>query len=103
MLAYRCHAYDCPITQARVPDLRSSPNPVTLRVLFGATVMYLQSLGATREVFSAFQPHAAHGLILARVAISQRDQYRLYTEAGEVDAEPSGALWHRTPDRASMP
>ena len=54
-------------------------------------------------IYGAFQPHAAHGLILARVATSQRDQYRLYSESGELDAEPSGALWHRTPDRASMP
>ena len=59
--------------------------------------MYLQSLGATPAIYGAFEPHAAHGLILARVAISQRDQYRLYSEAGELDAEPSGALWHRTP------
>lgn len=65
--------------------------------------MNLQHLGATVTVLGAFQPHAAQGLILARVAISQRDQYRLYTEAGEVDAEPSGALWYRAPDKASMP
>ena len=65
--------------------------------------MYLQSLGATPAIYGAFQPHAAHGLILARVAISQRDQYRLYSDSGELDGEPSGALWHRTPDRASMP
>jgi ribosome biogenesis GTPase len=65
--------------------------------------MFLQSLGATPTVFSAFQPHDAHGLILARVAISQRDQYRLYSDSGELDGEPSGALWHRTPDRVSMP
>ena len=65
--------------------------------------MFLQSLGATRAVLNDFQPHAAHGLTLARVATSQRDQYRLYSESGELDAEPSGALWHRTPDRASMP
>jgi ribosome biogenesis GTPase / thiamine phosphate phosphatase len=65
--------------------------------------MDLQSLGATPVVWSAFQPHAAQGLVLARVAISQRDQYRLYAECGELDAEPSGALWHRSPDRVSMP
>jgi ribosome biogenesis GTPase len=65
--------------------------------------MNLQSLGATLAVRSAFQPHAAQGLILARVATSQRDLYRLYSESGELDGEPSGALWHRTPDRAAMP
>src|SRR5436190_5659659 len=65
--------------------------------------MDLRSLGATPEVLDAFSAHAAQGLTLGRVAISQRDQYRLYYEAGELDGEPSGALWHRTPDRASMP
>ncbi len=65
--------------------------------------MHFQSLGATATILGAFQPHAAQGLVLARVAISQRDQYRLYTEAGEVDAEPSGSLWYRSPDKASMP
>ena len=65
--------------------------------------MDLQSLGATATILGAFQPHAAQGLTLARVAISQRDQYRLYLDAGEVDAEPSGSLWYRSPDKASMP
>jgi ribosome biogenesis GTPase len=65
--------------------------------------MDLQSLGATATVLGAFQPHAAQGLTLARVAISQRDQYRLYAADGELDAEPSGSLWYRTPDRAAMP
>src|SRR5438067_9134711 len=65
--------------------------------------MNLQSLGATPDIYAAFQPHAAHGVALARVALSQRDRYRLYSESGELDAEPSGALWHRTPDRAAMP
>jgi ribosome biogenesis GTPase len=65
--------------------------------------MDLQSLGATSTILSAFQPYAAQGLTLARVAISQRDHYRLYTDSGELDAEPSGGLWYRTPDRASMP
>jgi ribosome biogenesis GTPase / thiamine phosphate phosphatase len=65
--------------------------------------MDLQALGATPGLWSAFETFTAQGLTLARVATSQRDQYRLYTAAGEVDAEPSGALWHRAPDRASMP
>ena len=62
--------------------------------------MNLESLGAN---FSAFAPYAAQGLVLARVATSQRDQYRLYTSAGDISAEPSGALWYRTTDRALMP
>jgi ribosome biogenesis GTPase len=43
------------------------------------------------------------GLILARVAVSHRDRYRLYTEAGEVDGEPAGALWYRSAHAAAMP
>lgn len=62
--------------------------------------MNLESLGAN---FPAFAPYAAQGLVLARVATSQRDQYRLYTANGEISAEPSGALWYRTTDRALMP
>jgi ribosome biogenesis GTPase len=65
--------------------------------------MLLESLGADAFVLGAFQTFAAQGLVLARVALSQRDQYRLFTEAGELDAEPSGGLWYRTPDRAGMP
>jgi ribosome biogenesis GTPase len=65
--------------------------------------MNLQSLGAGPDVDGAFRPYAAQGLILARVALSQRDQYRLFTELGELSAEPSGGLWFRTPDAASMP
>src|SRR6266852_4010618 len=65
--------------------------------------MFLESLGADASVHNAFQPYAARGLVLARVATSQRDHYRLFTAAGEVAAEASGALWYRTPDRAGMP
>ena len=65
--------------------------------------MVLESLGADAAWLGAFKPHAAQGLILARVAVSQRDQYHLYTETGELEAEASGGLWYRTPDRAGMP
>ena len=65
--------------------------------------MFLESLGADASVHSVFQPYAARGLVLARVASSQRDHYQLFTTAGEVAAEASGALWYRTPDRAGMP
>src|SRR5437899_11736637 len=65
--------------------------------------MNLESLGADSAMAGAFQRYAAQGLILARVALSNRDRYRLYTADGELAAEPSGALWYRTPDRASMP
>src|SRR5262245_41503237 len=65
--------------------------------------MFLESIGADADLRGAFQGYAAQGLVLARVAVSKRDQYRLYAEDGEWDAEPSGGLWYRTPDRAGMP
>src|SRR5215467_2271837 len=65
--------------------------------------MNLESLGADPAISGAFERYAAQGLTLGRVAVSNRDQYRLYTEDGELSAEPSGALWYRAPDRASMP
>ncbi|HEV3198019.1 MAG TPA: ribosome small subunit-dependent GTPase A [Bryobacteraceae bacterium] len=65
--------------------------------------MDLESLGADSVVYGAFERYAAQGLILGRVAMANRDRYDLYTATGEVSAEASGALWYRTPDRASMP
>lgn len=65
--------------------------------------MNLESLGAGARVRGAFEPFSKRGLALARVAISHRDQYRLYTESGEIAGEPSGALWYGSPDSASMP
>ena len=65
--------------------------------------MNLDSLGAGPALHGAFEVYAAQGLVLARVAISQRDSYHLYSAEGELSAEASGALWYRTPDRASMP
>jgi ribosome biogenesis GTPase len=63
----------------------------------------LESLGADAHVHRAFQSFSAQGMILARVAVSHRDQYRLLTQAGEVAGEPAGALWYRSADAASMP
>jgi ribosome biogenesis GTPase len=40
---------------------------------------------------------------IARVVISQRDQYRLVADSIEFSAEPSGSLWHRCATRAEMP
>jgi len=65
--------------------------------------MQLEFPGAGSAIDGAFQPYAAQGLVLGRVAIAQRDRYRLYTEAGELPAEASGALWYRTANRAAMP
>ncbi len=65
--------------------------------------MFLESLGADTFVYSAFQPYAARGLVLGRVAISQRDRYHLITTAGEFPAEPSGTLCYRAANRSGMP
>jgi ribosome biogenesis GTPase len=65
--------------------------------------MNLEAIGATPLVLRAFEPYSIQQLTLTRVATSHRDQYHLFAEAGELDAEPSGGLWHRTPDRAGMP
>ena len=65
--------------------------------------MILESLGADALVFGAFQTYAAQGLVLGRIGATSRDHYRLCTENGELAAEPSGGLWYRAPDRASMP
>ncbi|HXS98837.1 MAG TPA: ribosome small subunit-dependent GTPase A [Candidatus Limnocylindrales bacterium] len=67
--------------------------------------MNLQALGADSRVHHAFQhlPALRGALILGRVAQAHRDQYRLFTDAGDVAAEPSGALWHRSACPAEMP
>jgi len=65
--------------------------------------MSLESLGADATVHKSFQPYAARGLVLARVAVSQCDHYHLFTATGELPAEASGALRYRTPGPAGMP
>src|SRR5260370_10695211 len=61
--------------------------------------MNLERLGATAEL----RAYLAPGLTLARVTVSHRDQYRLTTDSGDLDAEPSGALWYSSATRAAMP
>jgi ribosome biogenesis GTPase len=61
--------------------------------------MLLEPLGAGAAVCAAFSSCAQPGMLLARVATAQRDFYHLYTEAGPLTAEPSGALYYR----ASLP
>jgi ribosome biogenesis GTPase len=40
---------------------------------------------------------------LARVTVSNRDQYCLIADSFDLDAEPSGALWYNAATRAAMP
>ena len=61
--------------------------------------MCLELPGATPELRAAVRSPR----LLARVLLSQRDQYKLLSEAGELDAEPAGVLWHTAPSRADMP
>jgi ribosome biogenesis GTPase len=63
------------------------------------SVMNLERLGAT----PALRASIATGLTLARVTVSNRDQYRLIADSGDLDAEPSGALWYNAANRAAMP
>src|SRR6476660_1524620 len=65
----------------------------------GVSVMNLDRLGATRELRASLAPD----LTLARVTVSSRDQYRLIADSGDLDAEPSGALWYNAATRAAMP
>src|SRR4051812_40898950 len=63
----------------------------------------LESLGATPELVSAFAPHAAAGLFLARVSRSIRDEYQLLAASGEYSAEPCGALLFSAASAAELP
>ena len=65
--------------------------------------MSLESLGADDSVHKIFQPYAAQGLLLARVVVSQRERYQLIATAGELSAEVSGALRHRSEGPGAMP
>ena len=65
--------------------------------------MSLDALGVTAEVLSSFQPYAAEGCLLGRIAVSIRDEYRVLTAAGEVRAEPTGALLYAAESAADLP
>ena len=64
--------------------------------------MQLERLGATAELRASLL-NIAPELTLARVTFSHRDRYRLIAESGDLDAEPSGALWYRSATSAAMP
>jgi ribosome biogenesis GTPase / thiamine phosphate phosphatase len=61
--------------------------------------MNLDFLGATPELRASLM----HGLTLARVTVSHRDRYRLIADSGDLDGEPSGALWYNSSTQAAMP
>jgi ribosome biogenesis GTPase len=63
----------------------------------------LSMIGAGSEVYGLLEPYAARGLVLGRVSVVHREQYRLYTEEGEMKAEAIGALLYRAADRSEWP
>ncbi len=63
----------------------------------------LTTIGATAEVYGALQPYADRGLMLGRVSIVHREQYRIYTEHGEMKAAAIGALLYRAEDASALP
>ena len=65
--------------------------------------MNLERLGATPELRAALVNSGAADLTLARITFSHRDRYRLIADSGDLDAEPSGALWYHARTRAAMP
>jgi ribosome biogenesis GTPase len=65
--------------------------------------MNLDRLGATPQLRASVLNLGAPHLTLARVTLSHRDQYRLIADSGDLDAEPSGALWYHAATRAAMP
>ncbi len=65
--------------------------------------MFLERLGADQALHGAFSSYARQQMVLARIAIAQRDLYYLYTENGPAHAEPSGRLYYRTSGHSSLP
>ena len=63
----------------------------------------LTALGWTPRLAEAFTPHAADGLIPARVALEHTHIYRVFTESGEWLARVSGRLRHRATVRVDFP
>jgi ribosome biogenesis GTPase len=62
----------------------------------------LKDLGWDDEWSRAFAPHAAEGLVPARVAIEFNHIFRLYAGTGEVQAQHSGRLLHRAAGKQDL-
>jgi ribosome biogenesis GTPase / thiamine phosphate phosphatase len=63
----------------------------------------LQDLGWTDGHTTEFEPHAASGLVPARVAAQHRGAYVLFSELGELRAEPAGRLAHEATGSGDLP
>ena len=62
----------------------------------------LNDLGWDEQWASVFAPHAAAGLIPARVAIEFNYIYRLYAASGELQAQHAGRLRHEARSREAL-
>lgn len=65
--------------------------------------MQLASLGWSDEFAHSFEPYAARGYSVGRVAIAHRQQYRLYTEQGEFTAIITGKFRHQAQTTQDFP
>jgi ribosome biogenesis GTPase / thiamine phosphate phosphatase len=63
----------------------------------------LPALGWNARLAAQFEPHAAEGLVPARVALEHTHIYRIFTETGEWLARVSGRLRHRAAHRTDFP
>jgi ribosome biogenesis GTPase len=63
----------------------------------------LQDLGWTDSHTTDFEPHAAAGLLPARVAAQHRGAYVLFTELGELRADTAGRLEHEAAGAGDLP
>ena len=62
----------------------------------------LKDLGWDDEWAAAFAPHAADGLIPARVGIEFNYIYRLYAESGELQGQQAGRMRHEALSREDL-
>lgn len=54
--------------------------------------MFLEQIGADARVRELFRSHATTGTELGRVSFASHEQYRVWFEAGDCEAAPSGKL-----------
>lgn len=63
----------------------------------------LTELGWTAALAADFEPHAARGMLPARVAVEHRASYELLTADGARGAALSGRLRHESPRKQDLP
>lgn len=63
----------------------------------------LERIGATPELYASVASYAERGFVLGRISAVHREQYRLYTTAGEVRGEVIGALLYRAESAGDLP